>query len=85
MNVGMSEGFSPVDLTLAKFPATMYIDYIRIYQHPDRVDVTCDPKDRPTAQYIKDHPRLYNDPTLKKFSEAGYAWPDYRIPAQCSA
>ncbi|RKP08190.1 beta-glucan synthesis-associated [Thamnocephalis sphaerospora] len=85
MNVGMSQGFGHVDLENARFPATMYVDYVRIYQHPDRIDVTCDPKDRPTKQYIKDHPKLYNDPTLQNFTQSGYPLPQYSLNPQCSA
>jgi hypothetical protein len=83
MNVGMSNGFGPVDLQRALFPATMYVDYIRIYQHPDKVDIGCDPKDRPTAKYIKDHPKLYNDPTLREFKDSGYPIPEYSLNPQC--
>ncbi|KAI9596759.1 beta-glucan synthesis-associated [Syncephalis fuscata] len=85
MNVGMSNGFGPVDLQRAVFPATMYVDYIRIYQDPDNIDVTCDPKDRPTAQYIKDHPKLYNDASIHEFKNSEYPWPQFSINPQCKA
>ena len=37
------------DLT---FPATMSVDYVRVYQDPDNINVGCDPEDYPTADYI---------------------------------
>lgn len=59
-NFGMSNSFSAVNLTgLAKlFPATMRIDYIRIYQQ-EGDELTCDPIGYPTTDYIKNHPEPY--------------------------
>jgi hypothetical protein len=85
MNLAMSSGFGEIDEKNAPMPSTMYVDYIRIYQHPDKIDVTCDPKDRPTAKYIKDHPKLYNDPGLRAFNESGYPLPEYSLNPKCKA
>ena len=85
MNLGMSEGFGHVDFQNARFPATMHVDYLRIYQDPDNVDVTCDPKDRPTRQYIKDHPELYANAGWRTFAESGYPLPEYSLNPQCPA
>ena len=49
MNLGMSPGFVVPDFTKLTFPGHMYIDYIRIYQDPDRINWGCDPKDFPTS------------------------------------
>jgi hypothetical protein len=32
-----------------KYPATMLMDWIRIYQDPTKMNVGCDPEDFPTA------------------------------------
>jgi beta-glucanase (GH16 family) len=66
MNLGMSEGYSPVNLPeLDKtFPATMRFDYVRIYQDPDSVSVTCDPPDYPTTPYINKHMDVYTNPNI---------------------
>ncbi|KAI8050410.1 beta-glucan synthesis-associated [Syncephalis plumigaleata] len=85
MNLAMSTGFGEVDEKNAPIPSTMHVDYIRIYQHPDKIDVTCDPKDRPTAKYIKEHPKLYNDPGLRAFNESGYPLPEYSLNPQCKS
>ncbi|RKP08191.1 beta-glucan synthesis-associated [Thamnocephalis sphaerospora] len=85
MNVAISDGFGMVDFRNARFPATMYVDYMRIYQHPDKIDIGCDPKDRPTKKYIDDHPFLYQNATLRKFAEAGYPLPQYSLNGQCKA
>lgn len=66
MNFGMSESFANVEYTkLDKvLPAKMRVDYIRIYQPPDRISVTCDPEGYPTTEYIRNHPEAYNNPNL---------------------
>ncbi|KAG0039454.1 hypothetical protein BGZ82_008192 [Podila clonocystis] len=57
------------------FPAVMKIDYVRVY-HPDATgtrSLSCDPVDHPTAEYIRNHPRAYQDSALQTWAEAGYA------------
>ncbi|KAL0069164.1 hypothetical protein AAF712_003852 [Marasmius tenuissimus] len=53
-NVGMSHNFGGVDLENLVFPAHMYVDYIRVYQHPDQINIGCDPKEFPTQAYIEE-------------------------------
>lgn len=66
MNFGISNSFSALNLTgLGKLmPATMRIDYIRIYQDPDEVSITCDPPGYETTEYIAKHPEAYHNPNL---------------------
>ena len=54
MNLGMSTNFGTVDLEHLTFPTTMKVDYIRVYQDPDALNVRCDPADFPTAAYINE-------------------------------
>lgn len=51
-NLGMSPNFGRIDFEHLQFPATMRIDYIRVYQRPDQINIGCDPPDFPTAAYI---------------------------------
>ena len=51
-NLGISEGFGTVDTADLQFPTTMLVDYIRVYQRSDSINIGCDPIDFPTAQYI---------------------------------
>lgn len=51
-NLGMSHAFGAVDLDHLTFPTTMRIDYIRVYQPKDAINIGCDPADFPTADYI---------------------------------
>ena len=66
MNFGMSNGFSAVNLTGLNplFPATMRVDYFRIYQDEGAEMVTCDPPGYPTTKYIRDHPIPFYNPNL---------------------
>lgn len=52
-NLGMSRNFGYIDLAHLSFPVHMRVDYIRVYQHPDRISVGCNPPDFPTAAYIE--------------------------------
>jgi beta-glucanase (GH16 family) len=66
INFGMSNGFSALNLTGLEplMPATMRVDYLRIYQDEGSEMVTCDPPGYPTTDYIKEHPIPYNNPNL---------------------
>lgn len=69
MNFGMSNGFSPVNLPDLNplLPATMRFDYVRIYQDPNSVSVTCDPPGYETTPYIKDHIAAYTNPNITRW------------------
>lgn len=67
-NLGMSNSFAAINLDqLSKLlPATMRVDYIRIYQDEgdEGMAVTCDPPGYPTTEYIRKHPEPYSNPNL---------------------
>ena len=54
MNLGISKKFGAVDFEHLRFPSSMRVDYIRVYQDPDNLNVGCDPPDFPTEAYIKE-------------------------------
>jgi beta-glucan synthesis-associated protein KRE6 len=66
INFGISPSFAMLNWTglATLWPATMRVDYIRIYQNPDEVSVTCDPAGYSTTDYIKNHPEAYHNPNL---------------------
>ncbi|KAJ1734018.1 hypothetical protein LPJ61_001288 [Coemansia biformis] len=82
MNLGVSEGFSFVDPGL-EFPAKMYVDYVRLYQDPDNIRLSCDPPDRPTGKYIQSHPRAYYNANLTLWKQTGYGWPSFKLGGKC--
>ncbi|KAI0630856.1 beta-glucan synthesis-associated [Trametes polyzona] len=63
-NLGLSTNFGFVDLDHLQFPATMKVDYIRVYQDPDAINIGCDPDDFPTAAYINKYIAAYTNPNL---------------------
>ena len=62
INLGMSSSFANLNWTgLGEvIPATMRIDYIRIYQDSKGI-LGCDPPGYPTTDYIANHPKAYRD------------------------
>ncbi|PWA00196.1 hypothetical protein BB558_003774 [Smittium angustum] len=83
MNLGFSNSFGGIDFEKIIFPASLYVDYIRLYQHPDRIQLSCDPSNRPTAQYIMDHPRAYYNPNITSWNNTGYEVPEFDITKKC--
>jgi beta-glucanase (GH16 family) len=63
-NLGMSDSFGKVDYDHLTFPNTMSVDYVRVYQHPDKINVNCSPDDFPTATYIEQYMETYTNPNL---------------------
>lgn len=51
-NLGMSEDFGEVDVTNLAFPSYMMVDYVRVYQRSDQLNVGCSPSSKPTSQWI---------------------------------
>lgn len=52
INLGMSRNFGPVDFAHLTFPNHLRVDYVRVYQKSNAINIGCDPKDFPTADYI---------------------------------
>ncbi|KAJ5646022.1 hypothetical protein N7490_002394 [Penicillium lividum] len=76
LNLGMADNFAPQNHTIRQYmPAYLRVDYIRIYQDPDDLSITCDPPGYETTQYIKDHQRAYDNRNLTSWVDAGFKWP----------
>ncbi|SPO38112.1 related to KRE6 - glucan synthase subunit [Pseudozyma flocculosa] len=77
LNLGISSGFTVVQWDRLKFPATMLVDYVRVWQVEGEENVGCDPPDFPTADYIQRHSEAYWNPNLTTWTEprprGGYA------------
>lgn len=86
-NFGMSNSFAYINLDgIAKqLPATMRIDYIRIYQDEGKELMTCDPPGYETTDYIKKHPEPYANPNLTHWNQAKYDWPQNSFMHGCTA
>lgn len=65
MNLGMADNFAPQNKTIREYmPAFLRVDYVRIYQDPDDVSVTCDPPGWETTEYIEAHKKAYDNANL---------------------
>lgn len=73
MNLGISPSFAHgVDFTQLQFPATMLVDYVRVYQPSNAHNVGCDPPERPTMAYINAYPEAYTNPNLTLWGSPQY-------------
>ncbi|KAF2089939.1 glycoside hydrolase family 16 protein [Saccharata proteae CBS 121410] len=86
VNFGMSNSFSTINMTgiASTLPATMRLDYIRIYQDDDNPLMTCDPPNYPTTEYIANHPGPYANTNLTRWSETDYDWPTNTLLDTCT-
>ena len=52
INLGISSNFGATDFEHLTFPTVMYVNYVKVYQSPDNVNMGCDPDDFPTQACI---------------------------------
>lgn len=83
-NLGISHNFARIQFDRLIYPATMTIDWIRVYQPKNALNVGCDPKDHPTAQYIETYKEVYTNPNITTWKDFGQPWPKNKlIPGNC--
>ncbi|KAF9012321.1 glycoside hydrolase family 16 protein [Cyathus striatus] len=83
-NLGMSRNFGPVDLDHLPFPVHMRVDYIRVYQFQNAINIGCNPKDFPTEDYINTYIEAYTNPNLTTWvNDYHQAWPKNSFLDQC--
>ncbi|KZT06415.1 glycoside hydrolase family 16 protein [Laetiporus sulphureus 93-53] len=84
MNLGMSYNFGAVNLAALPFPVHLRVDYIRVYQPSNAVNIGCSPKDFPTENYINQYMEAYTDPNLTTWrDDYGQPWPKNSFLGQC--
>ncbi|CUM57774.1 unnamed protein product [Debaryomyces tyrocola] len=83
MNFGISNSWAYIDWNALFFPLTMRIDHVRLYQPEDSINLTCDPEDYPTYNYIQAHPKAYQDNNLTSWEETGYDFPKNSLIHKC--
>jgi len=83
-NLGMSTNFGVVDLEHLTFPTTLKLDYVRVYQYADSVNIGCDPPDFPTQAYINTYIEAYTNPNLTTWvDDFGQTVPKNSFLNQC--
>ncbi|EPQ53587.1 glycoside hydrolase family 16 protein [Gloeophyllum trabeum ATCC 11539] len=85
VNLGMSTDFTPVvDVDHIPFPVHMTIDWIRVYQPKDSINIGCDPQDFPTQAYINQYMEAYTNPNLTTWTgDFGQPNPKNSLIDQC--
>ena len=83
LNLGISPAWTGINFGELVFPTTMYVDYVRWYQPAGKTSVTCDPPGYETTEYIKNHPKAYNNINLTNWDATGYGWPKHKLNANC--
>ncbi|KAF8914199.1 glucosidase [Gymnopilus junonius] len=84
INLGMSKNFGAIDFEHLTFPNHMYVDYIRVYQDVNHINIGCDPHDFPTADYINSHIEAYTNPNLTTWTtDYGQPFPKNSLLTPC--
>jgi hypothetical protein len=73
-NLGMSTNFGDVDLDHLTFPTVLTMDWVRVYQPSNAINIGCDPADFPTAAYIEKFRDAYYNTNLTTWRD------DYKQP-----
>ncbi|KAK6459550.1 glucan synthase subunit [Scheffersomyces xylosifermentans] len=79
MNLGISNNWAYIDWPSIIFPCTFRIDYVRVYQPADSINVGCDPTGYPTYDYIQSHLNIYENVNLTHFTDGGYTFPKNKL------
>jgi len=64
LNMGLASSWAPSGVGGLKFPTTMHVDYVRIYQKEGEESLTCDPEGWETTEYIVQHETAYRNYNL---------------------
>lgn len=84
-NLGFSQNFGDIVLDTLTFPATMSVDWIRVYQPKNSINIGCDPVNFPTAAYIDTYYGAYTNPNVTTWAQFNQSWPKNRLmPAGCN-
>ncbi|CBQ70249.1 probable KRE6-glucan synthase subunit [Sporisorium reilianum SRZ2] len=89
LNLGISASFTTVDWRHLTWPATMLVDYVRVWQVEGEENVGCDPEGAPTAAYIEKHKEAYWNANLTTWTETrerggyGQKFPGNSMLGQC--
>ncbi|KAM9903220.1 hypothetical protein OXX79_003485 [Metschnikowia pulcherrima] len=83
LNLGISTNWAYIDWPSIHFPNMMHIDYVRVYQPEDEINMTCDPEDYPTSDYIASHKPAYYNANHTSWEDAGYSFPKNKLVHGC--
>ncbi|TFK62967.1 glycoside hydrolase family 16 protein [Pluteus cervinus] len=78
-NLGFSMNFGGINFEDLTLPATMSIDWVRVYQKADSINVGCDPINFPTAAYINTYPEAYTNANLTLWADYNQTFPRNKL------
>lgn len=79
INLGVSNNWAYINWPGLRFPMHMRVDYVRVYQPSNQIDMTCDPTGYPTTNYINSHLNAYMNVNHTSWKMAGYKFPKNRV------
>ncbi|KAG5724708.1 Beta-glucan synthesis-associated protein KRE6 [Termitomyces sp. T112] len=84
-NLGFSLNFGDIDFANIQLPATMRVDWIRVYQPANTKNIGCDPSNFPTAAYINAYMEAYTNANLTTWRDDFHQeWPKNKLmPGGC--
>ncbi|KAI6026982.1 glycoside hydrolase family 16 protein [Pisolithus marmoratus] len=82
-NLGFSINFGGIDFENIQLPATMLVDYIRVYQPANAKNIGCDPPEFPTAAYINTYMEAYTNFNLTTWAQFNQTNPKNRLVDTC--
>ncbi|KAG9006630.1 hypothetical protein FRB94_000556 [Tulasnella sp. JGI-2019a] len=82
-NLALSPSFGFIDFAHLQFPARMHIDYVRVYQPKDKINIGCNPSAFPTESYIENHIEAYTNANLTTWKQYGATFPKNRLLTTC--
>ncbi|KJA29832.1 glycoside hydrolase family 16 protein [Hypholoma sublateritium FD-334 SS-4] len=87
VNLGMSKNFGNIDFDHLVFPTQMRVDYIRVYQDANAINIGCNPETFPTEDYINQfvwYIEAYTNPNLTTWREDfGQPFPKNKFIESC--
>ncbi|KAL4078027.1 glycoside hydrolase family 16 protein [Scleroderma citrinum] len=82
-NLGFSINFGGIDFENIQLPATMLIDYIRVYQPANAKNIGCNPPGFPTTDYIDKYMEAYTNFNLTTWEQFNQTNPKNRLKDNC--
>ncbi|TIA94036.1 hypothetical protein E3P81_00471 [Wallemia ichthyophaga] len=83
-NLGISENFDTISdrIFAEQNHYVMKVDWVRVYQPENDINIGCDPKEMPTAAYIDSHKQAYSNQNLTTWKQYMDQYPDEAGPVK---
>ncbi|KAF9481835.1 glycoside hydrolase family 16 protein [Pholiota conissans] len=84
INLGMSKNFGNIDFDHLQFPNRLLVDYVRVYQDAQSINIGCNPESFPTEDYINQYLEAYTNPNLTTWKgDFGQSFPKNSFIEPC--